>query len=94
MRKASRQYDADFLASCTLYASAEPCSMCSSAIVWGNVRRVIFGLSGTDFHKKMGVEVTLCLSCRDLFATAGRRVEVVGPLLADEAIEVHREARD
>jgi tRNA(Arg) A34 adenosine deaminase TadA len=89
MRLASKNYDADLLASCTLYTSTEPCSMCASAIIWGNVRRVVFGLSGRDFHEKMGIEVTLRLSCRELFATANRDIEVVGPMLEEETIKVH-----
>ena len=89
MRLVSKNFEADFLASCTLYTSTEPCSMCSSAIVWGNVRRVVFGSSGKDFHEMMGIEVTLQLSCRELFATANREIEVVGPMLEDEALKVH-----
>lgn len=89
MRRASKNFNADFLASCTLYTSTEPCSMCSSAIVWGNVRRVVFALSGKDFHELMGIEVTLQLSCRELFDTANRTIEVVGPMLKNEALKVH-----
>jgi tRNA(Arg) A34 adenosine deaminase TadA len=89
MRLASKNYDADFLASCMLYTSTEPCSMCASAIVWGNVRRVVFGLSGRDFHDLMGIEVILRLSCHELSATANRGIEVVGPMLENEALKVH-----
>ena len=45
MRDASRRLDRDLLATCTVYASAEPCAMCAAAIYWGNVRRVVFALS-------------------------------------------------
>jgi tRNA(Arg) A34 adenosine deaminase TadA len=89
VRLATKVFDADFLASCTLYTSTEPCSMCSSAIVWSNIRRVVFALSGKNFHEKMSIEVTLGLSCRELFATANRSIEVVGPMLEEEAIKVH-----
>jgi len=41
MRQASRKYDSDFLAKCTIYTSTEPCPMCAGAIFWGNVRRVV-----------------------------------------------------
>ena len=30
--RAAKKYDVAFLASCTLYTSAEPCAMCSGAI--------------------------------------------------------------
>ena len=45
MRQASKTYDRDLLARCTLYTSTEPCPMCCGAIFWGNVRRVVYGLS-------------------------------------------------
>ena len=45
MRMASARFEPDFLERCTLYTSTEPCAMCAGAIYWGNVRRVVFGLS-------------------------------------------------
>jgi len=45
MRMASARYAADDLARCTLYTSTEPCPMCAGAIFWGNVGRVVYGLS-------------------------------------------------
>ena len=43
MRQASKKYDRDILANCTVYTSTEPCPMCAGAIFWGNVRRVVYG---------------------------------------------------
>jgi tRNA(Arg) A34 adenosine deaminase TadA len=91
-RLASRHFDADFLASCTLYTSTEPCSMCSSAIVWSNIGRVVYALSGKNFHQMMHIPVTLQLSSRELFATANHPIEVVGPMLEEEALKVHEGA--
>ena len=33
---------------------------------------------------------TLALSCRDVFARGGRKVEVEGPMLEEQALEVHQ----
>jgi hypothetical protein len=33
----------------------------------------------------------LSLPCRELFARGGRTVEVEGPMLEDEAVEVHED---
>src|SRR5262245_7107907 len=51
MRKASQKYDMDYLARCTLYTSTEPCAMCAGAIYWGNVGRVVFALSESQFYQ-------------------------------------------
>ena len=45
MRAASKLYDKDFLWTCTLYSIAEPCAMCAGAIYWGNVGRLVYGIT-------------------------------------------------
>lgn len=93
IRSAVHQYDRRQLAECTLYASTEPCPMCSGAIFWGGVARVVYGLSQEQLYEMTGQDDpdgAFILHCRDVLARAGRPVEVVGPLLEDEALEVHR----
>ncbi len=91
MRMASKKYDRDFLAACTLYTSTEPCPMCSGAIFWGNVRRVVYGLSEEGMYDIIGTdnEEVLYLPCREVFERGRKPIEVVGPLLEDEAEKVH-----
>lgn len=45
VRKASKIYDKNFLWDCTLYSTAEPCVMCMGAIYWGNIGRVVYGIT-------------------------------------------------
>lgn len=93
IRKASQQFDPETLRRCTLYTSTEPCAMCSGAIHWGQVGRVVFGLSEEGLYTMIGSShpdnETMRLPCREVFARSGRPVEVIGPLLEDEAIIVH-----
>lgn len=91
MREASKAYTPEFLARCTLYASTEPCPMCSGAIFWGNVRRVVFGLSTESLNEIVGDETqeVLYLPSRELFAKGRKQIEVLGPVLEDEGREVH-----
>ncbi len=91
MRQASQSYDEEFLAECSLYTSTEPCPMCSGAIFWGNVRRVVYGLSEKRLYELVGEEAedVLLLSCRDVFKMGKKSIEVIGPLLEEEAIIVH-----
>jgi len=91
MRRASRKYDRNFLATCTLYTSTEPCPMCAGAIFWGNVRRVVYGLSEQGLYDIIGTdnEEVLFLPCREVFNRGRKPIEVIGPLLEDEARDVH-----
>lgn len=36
---------------CTLYTTAEPCSMCMSGILWAGISRVVFGSSIPTLHE-------------------------------------------
>ncbi|MFB0533536.1 MAG: nucleoside deaminase [Anaerolineae bacterium] len=91
MRQASRKYGSDFLAKCTIYTSTEPCPMCAGAIFWGNVRRVVYGLSQEGLYEMIGedAEEVLYLPCRELFGKGQKPVEVIGPMLEEEARKVH-----
>ncbi len=91
MRKASQKYDSEFLAKCTLYTSTEPCPMCSGAIFWGNVRRVVYGLSEEGLYEMVGkgVEDVLYLPCREIIGKGRKLIEVIGPVLEEEAKNVH-----
>jgi len=93
MRLASQRFPPEQLATCTLYTSTEPCAMCSGAIHWGNVRRVVYALGEPELYALIGPSPDhLLLPCRDVFARSGRRVEVVGPApeLGQEARAVHK----
>jgi len=81
------------LARCTLYTSTEPCAMCAGAIYWTGIGRVVFALAETGLLQLTGSHEenpTLDLPCREVFARGQRKVEVVGPLLEDEAATVHQ----
>jgi tRNA(Arg) A34 adenosine deaminase TadA len=86
--RAGRAYQNEFLATCTLYSSAEPCAMCAGAIYWVGIGRVVYGQSEAALRQATGAHPenpTLALPCRNVFAAGQRPVEVVGPLLEDEA---------
>jgi tRNA(Arg) A34 adenosine deaminase TadA len=89
---ASKTFEPDELAECTLYSSAEPCAMCAGAIYWVGIGRVVYGLSEARLKTITGdheENPTLDLPCRTVFASGQRKVEVIGPLLEDEAAEQH-----
>ena len=92
MTRASTTLPAALLRECTIYTSAEPCAMCAGAIYWTGLKRVVYGLTERDLKKITGnhpENPTLDLPCEVVFAAGQRHVEVIGPLLADEAAAVH-----
>ena len=83
---------ADILRNATLYSSAEPCAMCAGAIYWAGIGRLVYGLSEHRLRAVTGnhpENPTLDLPCRKVFESGQRSVEVVGPLLEDEAEALH-----
>jgi len=88
VNKLAGKYNADFLQSCTIYASTEPCPMCSAAIFWSGIGRLVFALGKDKYHQL--VQTTnpaylLELSADEVLSRGGRKVEVDGPLLEEEA---------
>ena len=72
----------------TLYTAAEPCAMCSGALYWAGIGRVVFGQTEKDLKAQTGAHEenpTLDLPCYVVFGAGQRPTEIVGPLLADEA---------
>ncbi len=90
IRMASQKFSADELKDCTLYTSTEPCPMCAGAIFWGDVRRVVFALGEDGLYEITGkTPYELAIPCREVFARGTHPVEVIGPLLEEEARQVH-----
>ena len=93
VRYASRQFPLEKLERCTLYTSTEPCAMCTGAIHWGHIGRLVYALSEVQLYELTGSHhdnETMHLPCREVLAHAGRAVEVHGPALEAEARAVHQ----
>ncbi|MFF5077994.1 nucleoside deaminase [Actinoplanes sp. NPDC000266] len=82
----------DERAGSVLYTSTEPCAMCSGAIYWSGVGRVVFALSEADLagmvEEEEGIP-PLRLPCREVFAHGGREIVVDGPVPLPSATAVH-----
>ena len=90
--KACRALTADQLATATLYTSTEPCAMCSGAIYWSRIPRVVYALGEDELAVLAGGggESILQLPSRQVFAAGAPTVEVSGPHLHDAAAAVHK----
>jgi tRNA(Arg) A34 adenosine deaminase TadA len=91
VRRAGSIWSAAELAGHTLYASCEPCAMCSGAIFWAGIEKVVFALSVegllTFFDNRPHAPINRIGSRRLLTPEDG--VEVIGPALEEEAAAAH-----
>lgn len=51
IRAASKQLQTHDLSGCTLYATSFPCPMCLGAIIWANIKKVVYGCRPEDADK-------------------------------------------
>ena len=94
LREASKIYSHSVLNSFTIYTSDEPCPMCASAIYWTGVGKLVYGLSKPEYYNIVGRENpnwVFEMSAKEVLSKGGRNVEVVGPLLEDEAATLHKQ---
>ncbi|MEV3860812.1 nucleoside deaminase [Streptomyces sp. NPDC050095] len=92
VRLASRSYAREELARATLYTSTEPCAMCTGAVYWSGIGRVVYALGEDELLALTGANPenpTMALPCREVLARGQRPVDVVGPCLRAEAEAVH-----
>ena len=80
-QRAAAKYDEDFLSKCTMYNSAEPCTMCTGAIYWSGIGRIVYGISKERLNeiKNDGVG-SIRYSIHELLENSGKNIKVVGPM--------------
>ena len=95
-RRAADAYPPEFLWTCTLVSTGEPCAMCTGTLYWANIGRLVYGyeeaklLALTGNHPK---NPTLSLSSRIVLGSGQKKIEVLGPFpeIEDELLALHRD---
>ena len=86
IREASRRFGVGALGDYTMFTSAEPCCMCSTAAFWSGLERIVFGLSLDRLIEiRSDGPPILNISSREIASRSPRPMEIVGPVLEDEA---------
>lgn len=85
------KFDAETLANCTLYSSAEPCAMCSGAIYWSGIGRVVFGLSIERQAEltETPEDFAPVIRCADIIGKGKKPITVEKPMLEAEAEKIY-----
>src|SRR5262245_53578283 len=82
----SRLTDAEIGAG-SLYCSTEPCPMCTGAIYYSKIPRVVYSVSQSALSTL--TRGSFSVPSTDLFARGHHETEVVGPILPDVGLRVH-----
>jgi tRNA(adenine34) deaminase len=87
VREGQKQLGLPALRGTTVYASGEPCAMCSGAMFWAGVKRVVFAASTAQIIEALG-EPILPMTSAQTLAGAMPAMQVDGPLMGDTAFAV------
>jgi tRNA(Arg) A34 adenosine deaminase TadA len=94
-RRAAAAYLPEFLWTCTLVTTGEPCAMCAGTFYWANIGCLIYGFEETTLLALTGDHVenpTMNLSARTVIGSGQKKVEVHGPFpeIMEELVAPHR----
>ena len=94
-RAADMNFTPDYLWTCTLYTTVEPCAMCAATQYWANIGRRGYGLDERRLLDLTGASAenpTLDVPARYIYAHGQRAIQVTGPVpeVEDEIAELHR----
>ena len=95
-RRAAAAYPPEFLWTCTLVSTGEPCAMCTGTLYWANIGRLVYGyeeaklLALTGNHPE---NPTLSLRSHTVLDSGQKKIEVLGPFpeIEDELLAPHRD---
>jgi len=85
---AARTFSRETLSESTLYTSTEPCVMCTGAIYWAGIRRIVYGVAAETLAQMAGE--TFVLNSRTLLGEGRSQSKVVGPVLEEEGVDALR----
>jgi tRNA(Arg) A34 adenosine deaminase TadA len=95
-RRAAAAYSPEFLWTCTLVSTGEPCAMCTGTLYWANIGRLVYGYEETKLLALTGdhpENPTMSLPSRTVLASGQKEIEVHGPFpeIEDELLALHRD---
>ncbi len=70
------------------YSTCEPCSMCASALIYGRINKIVYGMPIADIdHDNKRIKVTV----EDLAKKSPRPITVISKCMYDECAELYQE---
>lgn len=84
---AIRRLSADQIRRSVLYTSCEPCAMCAGKMYWAGIRAIAYALPAEELAVLAGG--AFLMPCAELLGRTVEPVTITGPLLVNEARQVH-----
>ena len=96
IRKASGIYSREELEKFTLYSCCEPCCMCTGAMYWSGLGRMVYACRESQLKECTGDDPrnpTLDLPCRAVIACGQRDMKILGPFpeLEPMYLQLHKD---
>ncbi|WP_391115827.1 nucleoside deaminase [Psychrobacillus sp. L3] len=70
----------------TLYTSCEPCVMCTGAMVWSNLGKIVYSVSHDQLAEIAGSNIMI--SCKEVIEKSPNKPAVVEQVLNEEGLKV------
>ena len=86
---AMRQFSSEILSQSILYTSTEPCIMCAGAIHWAGIAELVYCCSQEAFEKLVSGDY-FYIASREVLERLHSKTQVVGPILEEEGIDLHK----
>lgn len=93
-RRAAAAYSPEFLWTCTLVTTGEPCAMCTGTLYWANIGRLVYGYEETKLLALTGdhpENPTMTLPSRTVLGSGQKQITVHGPFpeMEEELLAPH-----
>jgi tRNA(Arg) A34 adenosine deaminase TadA len=94
-RRAADAYPPEFLWTCTLVSTGEPCAMCAGTLYWANIGSLVYGYEEAQLLALTGdnpENPTMHLPARKVLSSGQKKIEVYGPFpeLEEELLAPHQ----
>lgn len=88
LSQAVAKYKPDDISRMAIFAGSEPCPMCSGAIYWSGIKKVVFGSRRSKLSEIRGFGLNV--ASEEILSKGSHSIEVVGPVLENEICEIYR----